>query len=245
MSNSISLSPDEKLVIIPDVHNKCLAAEKIILRENPGKVLFLGDYFDGFYDTVKDADNTSKWLARSLQQKDRVHLIGNHDLSYMTDNPKLKCTGYELSKHRTIKNNDIPWSRMMLFCWVDDWLCTHAGLSNEFYIQQKTKESDSVQKVLEMSRHDFENIDDDDYSHVFFQAGLLRGGPSPVGGILWCHYGEFVDIPGVKQIFGHTRSEAIRHRQTRDSEHYCIDTQLNHYAVYQDRTMKIKPAGHI
>ena len=88
--NSIRLSADESLVIIPDLHNKCDLAEKIIRRENPDKVVFLRDYFDDFYDTVEDADNTSKWLLGSLRHQDRVHLIGNHDLSYMTENPKAK-----------------------------------------------------------------------------------------------------------------------------------------------------------
>lgn len=243
--NSICLLPDEKLVIIPDLHNKYDLAEKIILMENPDMVVFLGDYFDDFNDTVEDADNTSKWLLGSLQHLDRVHLIGNHDLSYMTDNPKLKCTGYRQSKHETIQNSGIPWGRTKLFCWVDDWLCTHAGLTNEFYMQQKTKNADSVQKVLDLSRHDLESIDDQDYFHAFFQAGFSRGGSSPVGGILWCHYDEFVDIPGVRQIFGHTRDKVVRHGKTSISEHYCIDTQLNHYAVYRDRTMKIKPVGRL
>lgn len=237
--------PDENLVIIPDLHNKCDLAEKIIRSERPDRVVFLGDYFDDFYDTVEDADKTSKWLLRSLQHRDRVHLIGNHDLSYMTENPKLKCTGYERSKHEAIRNNNIPWGRAKLFCWVDDWLCTHAGLANDFYMQQKTKGADSVQKVLELSRHDLERIDDRDYFHAFFQAGFSRGGSSPVGGILWCHYGKFVDIPGVRQIFGHTRDRFVRHEKIGDSEHYCIDTQLNHYAVYQNRAMEVKSVGRL
>ncbi len=72
---------NEKLIIIPDLHNDYFTAEKIIKKENRDKVLFLGDYFDDFYDTLEDADNTAKWLTKSLQQKNRVHLIGNHDLS--------------------------------------------------------------------------------------------------------------------------------------------------------------------
>ena len=234
----LSVSADEKLVIIPDIHNKCDAAERIISNENPDKVVFLGDYFDSFYDTVEDADCTSKWLAKSLRQKGRTHLIGNHDLSYMTCNPQLRCTGYDPAKHEIIRQNNIPWNKMSLFCWADDWLCTHAGLTRQFYMRQK---SDSVRSFLEMSRHDLENMDAD-CAHPFFQAGFRRGGTEPVGGILWCHYDEFADIAGVRQVFGHTRDNIIRHKKTGNSEHYCIDTQLNHYMVYQAHAMKVKPA---
>ena len=234
------LLPDEKLVIIPDIHNKYPVAEKIIREERPDMVVFLGDYFDDFGDTVEEAAGTARWLAESLRQKDRIHLIGNHDLSYMTDNPRLKCTGYGPDKHEVIRGHGIRWDMMRLFCWADDWLFTHAGLSRGFYEQVRAGESDSVHDILEQSRRDLENIGDEGYSHTFFQAGFSRGGTVPVGGILWCDYGEFADIPGTRQVFGHTRAGDVRHKKTAHSEHYCIDTQLNHYAVYQARTMRVR-----
>lgn len=236
--NLSSLQLDEKLLILPDIHNKYRKAEEIIKYEEPDRILFLGDYFDDFGDTVKDADDTSRWLADSLNTKNRTHLIGNHDLSYMTDNPELKCTGYTTDKHEVICNNKIPWDKMLLFCQVDDWLCTHAGLSLEFYIQHKT--ADTVWEFLEKSRHDLKKIDDVTYAKIFFQVGSSRGGTDSVGGILWCDYGEFTDIPGIKQIFGHTRGNSVRYKKTVDSEHYCIDTMLNHYAIYENSTMQVR-----
>ena len=61
-----------KTIIIPDIHNDYFTAEKIIKKENPNKIIFLGDYFD---DTVKDLENTAKWLVKSLKQENRIHLI--------------------------------------------------------------------------------------------------------------------------------------------------------------------------
>ena len=240
VSDSADLAPNETLVIIPDIHNKHQIAEEIIDMEEPDMVVFLGDYFDGFGDTVEDAANTAKWLNKSLDHGNRIHLIGNHDLSYMTYNQNLKCSGYSADKHAAIKSQNVKWDKLRMFYWVDDWLCTHAGLTDKFYRQQKINESDSIQKIIECSKRDLENIHDPDYKHAFFQVGFSRGGNSPVGGTVWCHYDEFEDIPGVKQIFGHTRSDHIRHKKTENSEHYCIDTVLNHYAVYQAGVMKIK-----
>ena len=142
-----------KTLIIPDIHNDYLTAEKIILKENPDKIIFLGDYFDDFDDTVQDAINTAKWLKKSLKQENRIHLIGNHDLSYMTDNPNLKCMGYTVDKHTAIKKHSIDWNKLLMHYWIDEkWLCTHAGFSNDFLKQLRIKKSDSIQKVLDLSK---------------------------------------------------------------------------------------------
>ncbi len=231
----------DNLLIIPDIHNDYFIAEKIIKKENPDKIIFLGDYFDDFDDTVQDAINTAKWLKKSLKQKNRIHLIGNHDLSYMTDNPNLKCAGYSIDKHKAIKEQGIEWNKLRMHYFIDEkWLCTHAGFSNDFLKQQSTKKSDSIQNVLDFSKNDLEKIDDEDYTHPFFQVGFSRGGSNDVGGPLWCDYDEFVDIPGTNQIFGHTPNYIVRHHKTKKSEHYCIDTKLNHYAVYRDEVMCVK-----
>ena len=231
----------DKTIIISDIHNDYLTAEKIISKENPEKIIFLGDYFDDFDDTVQDAINTAKWLKKSLQQENRIHLIGNHDLSYMTDNPNLKCMGHREDKHKAIKEHNIDWNKLLMHYWIDDkWLCTHAGLSNDFFKQQCNKKSDSIQKILDFSKRDLEKIDDKNYIHSFFQVGFSRGGSNGVGGPLWCDYDEFVDIPGINQIFGHTPNQFVRHNETKNSEHYCIDTRLRHYAVYQDDVMYVR-----
>ena len=142
-----------KIIIIPDIHNDYLTAEKIIKKENPDRIVFLGDYFDDFHDIIQDAKNTAKWLKKSLQQENRIHLIGNHDLSYMADNPNLKCTGYRIEKHREIKKYHIDWNKLKIHCWIDDkWLCTHAGFSNDFFKQQCAKKSNSIQQVLDFSK---------------------------------------------------------------------------------------------
>lgn len=230
-----------KIIIISDIHNNYLTAEKIIEKENPDKIIFLGDYFDDFDDTVQDAINTAKWLTKSLKIENRVHLIGNHDLSYMTDNPDLKCSGYTEEKHTVIKKQSIPWNTLKMYYWLDEkWLCTHAGMSNLFVKQHRTKKSDSIQQVLDVSQKDLEHIDDVNYAHSFFQIGFCRGGSSAVGGPLWCDYTEFAPIPGINQIFGHTRGDFVRYNGTKNLEYYCIDTSLNHYAVYQNHVMKIK-----
>jgi len=237
-------TPGEKILIIPDIHNKHEVAERIIDEESPGRIIFLGDYFDDFYDAPEDTEGTAKWLAESLERANRIHLIGNHDLSYMTKNPNLRCAGYTERKHHVIDGCGIPWGKLHLYGWIDgSWLCTHAGLSDGFFREIKQKDSDSPAETLRLAEKDLENIDKTGHEHVFFQAGFRRGGNNAVGGILWCDYDEFKDIPNTNQIFGHTQDNAVRHSKAENAEHYCIDTGLRNYITYSDKKIVVNAAN--
>ncbi len=238
MSENVS---EERCIIIPDIHNDFQTAEKIIQYEKPDKVVFLGDYFDSFYDTGRDAARTAEWLVKSLKTKNRVHLFGNHDLGYMTGNRNLKCSGFAEEKYHSIKRHSIPWKELGAYYWLDkNWLCTHAGVSYDFLKQHGSSKTDSIHKILDLSKKDLEKIDDESFAHTFFQVGYFRGGSNGVGGPLWCDYDEFVPIPGLNQIFGHTKSDSVRYVRAENSVNCCIDTGLDHYAVYHEHTVKIK-----
>jgi hypothetical protein len=224
-----------KTIIIPDIHNNYTKAEAMIDREKPDQIVFLGDFFDNIGNTLEDTSNTAQWLKDSLEKPDRVHIIGNHDLSYMSDNDSIKCSGYNELKHSIIKSTKIDWRKLVFHYWLDDWLCTHAGLTRDYYIEYKQKDQSVKDFLVQQSSEAMENISDG-YDHRLFNASMSRGGSSKVSGILWCDYDEFVDIPGVKQIFGHTNRRHIRY----SNYHICIDTGLKHYGVYQNREMKVK-----
>ena len=230
-----------KVIIIPDIHNKHDIAESIIGAESPCQTVFLGDYFDSVGDDARTAKGTAAWLAWSLGRKDRIHLVGNHDLHYMTDNPNFLCSGYSPEKKSTIDQYDIDWTRLRLYFWIQhDWLCTHAGLSNRFFVLQQRGRLETVVDVLRRSDKDLKDLANVNVNHPFLQAGMLRGGRHSVGGLVWCDYEEFEDVPGVRQIFGHTRGPHVRHHAEGDAEHYCIDTVLRNYAVYEDRQLSVR-----
>lgn len=233
-----------KTLIIPDIHTKHSIAESIITYEKPDKTIFLGDYFDEFGETHEMVNNAAIRLKNSLQKNDRIHLIGNHDLNYMSENRNLKCSGFEYSKFNIIKSHNLQWYKMKLFCWVNDWLCTHAGFSNILY--NMISNDLSVNDTLNLSVDDLQNIDDESFQFKFINAGISRGGSESTGGIIWCDYDEFIDIPGIKQIFGHTRDQKVRRVKNKDSsEHICLDTVLKDYAVYEDETMIVKSVQDI
>ncbi len=219
-------SKDMRTLIIPDIHNKFIDAEVMIAHEKPDNIIFLGDYFDGFNDSPEIAYQVASWLKDSLTKTNRIHLIGNHDISYMT-NGKHGCAGWDGAKQMFINKVKINWKLLEHYCWVGDWLCTHAGLSNEFYKAYKDKE-ESTNDFLHRYSTDLE------LKSRLYDVSPFRGGIDAFGGILWCDYDEFVDIPNLKQIFGHTHGEL---RQT--EKHICLDTFLEYYAIYNGE-MKVK-----
>lgn len=73
------------------------------------------------------------------------------------------------------------------------------------------------------------------FRHWSWMASFRRGGYAPVPGFLWTDISEFVPIPGINQMFGHTRGSFPRSLKTDTSINYCIDTslkfKLHHVAV--------------
>ena len=236
------MSSPYKTLIIPDIHNKHEIAEDIINAERPDLTVFLGDYFDDRGDGPKEAAATARWLADSLDHdSDRIHLIGNHDLHYMSDNKNLRCSGFAEEKRDVIRSCGIKWSNLKLYYWLNSgtrgpdtrWLCTHAGFSNTLFEQHRNDTTETIHDVLARANHDLSRVHDDSVSLVFLEAGRSRGGANDVGGLVWCDYAEFEDILHTSQIFGHTRGHNVRHGISKEicSEHYCIDTILCNYII--------------
>lgn len=213
-----------KTLIIPDIHNKWFEAEEIINKEKPDKVVFLGDYFDDFNDTLEETEQTAEWLKKSLTNPDRTHLLGNHDLSYL--NTSYACPGFSEGKLFVIQNTKVDLTKLLHYCWVGNWLCTHAGLSYEFY--KAFSLGGTVDDFLKY-------YSSSEMKHRLYQCSPFRGGRDGLSGIVWCDYDEFVDIPNIKQIFGHTHGEL---RQTEN--HVCLDTWLKYYGVYNGKLKIVK-----
>lgn len=212
-----------KILIIPDIHTRFNEAELIIEKEKPDNVVFIGDYFDAYGDSPEIAFQVAQWLKESLEKPNRLHLLGNHDLSYL--DPKHPCSGFSQVKLFAIRSAKVDLSKLQHYCWVGDWLCTHAGLTRGFltaYNHKNLHINDFLQDMLE---HNKERL---------YDCSSFRGGVDAYSGIVWCDYNEFEDIPNVKQIFGHTKGSL---RQTEN--HICIDTALAYYAVYEDGKMRV------
>ncbi len=212
-----------KYLIIPDVHNRCEVAENIIKKVKPNLTIFLGDYFDDFYDDPHIVTDVAHWFKESVHKKDRIHLCGNHDVHYwFKDNIKTRCSGYD--QYKSIAINDIvetrDWEKLKFFYVLDGkWLLSHAGVHPVWVNPDSFKSSEissaKLEDVIGKLKYDSKDAIKNLYAngeHWFTYAGFSRSYRSrSYGGLLWCDWTqEFSPIKGIHQIVGHTPQRSLK-----------------------------------
>jgi hypothetical protein len=232
---------DQPRLVIPDIHHK-VEAVNTIRRTHPGiPAIFLGDYFDDFHDTPAHMRATCQWLKAALEDPADQFLLGNHCFAYLSYELGVRwgfCSGWTLAKQQIFHeyfpaDTLLERSQWMLQC--QGWLISHAGLSNEIYRSfSKRKTSDEIFHWVA----DAGNALTAGVAHPAFLAGVDRGGPQRVGGILWCDWERFKPIPGIRQTVGHTPGMEVRYK----TGNVCLDTHLAHYGLLENRNLTILPS---
>jgi hypothetical protein len=64
-------------LIIPDIHHKVGMVERIRANHPGMPAIFLGDYFDDFYDTPAHMEVTCRWLKQAIGRGQDTFLLGN------------------------------------------------------------------------------------------------------------------------------------------------------------------------
>lgn len=200
-----------KTLIIADLHNKVHWVEKCIEEVNPDLTVFLGDYFDSFDETPECARQTAQWLKKSINQPNRVHLLGNHDMPYRFPiNFHLLCPGFTHEKSIIINevlDSGELWRKTKSFYWVDGWLLSHAGINLHLLHPIKGFDLDDLLKFEENSLAKCSA----GISTPMFGCGRSRGGNNKCGGITWQDFdADFTPLEGINQIVGHTPHSKVR-----------------------------------
>lgn len=203
-----------KILIVPDIHSKKYILDKFIDlilvngRFVYDKVIFLGDYIDGFVESNEDmlyCLNTVINLKKKYMDK-VVLLLANHEMSYL---------GYPCSGHR-FEIEDIV-TRMLKeninlfnFCYaINDFVFSHAGITNswlngfKFDIDKISKRywdvNAEIQRIVNMINN---NILDVSIPGYYRSRGLCNTS----GSCVWADKKELITdyIPYFSQIVGHT-----------------------------------------
>lgn len=245
-----------KTIIIPDIHHRVYWIEDFLSLLVYDYVIFLGDYFDDFFDTLEDALKTAIWLKESLYKPGRIHLLGNHDLWYRFPyNKNLTTTGNTYEKESIIRAilNEDDWKLLRLYYYEQNYILSHAGihinLINE-YIANNIDTFDKditdniatfyIDKVIRPACEDALEDAKDGLKNSWLSAGIVRGGTQEVGGITWLDWVyEFQPISNLNQIVGHTLLESIGKKITKDSKNYCIDTNNEYIGMLENGEFKI------
>ena len=191
------------------------AIESTIAKVKPNRTVFLGDYFDSFFDTVEMTDQTCKWLRSSLDKPNRIHLLGNHDIPYLFDfDGTWRKNGWSEEKNAIVRSYNMPIDKFKMSYFEDGWLMTHAGIDAELF------------KI--------ESVDGAKDSCVEALAALNAGREHPLLsdlGCLWIRWNRW-EPTLCNQIFGHTAGDQIRERRKNGLTSICLDAPAR-YAILE------------
>lgn len=193
-------------LVIADIHNDFAQAEAWIeqLAGRFQSVVFTGDYFDshGTTDTMEGMASTAAWLQHSLGRPERIHLVGNHDLSYLFPGKFTACSGFTDEKQAALA----PFLRAPVFQRlrsageVDGWLLTHAGIHRQLC---KDLRPEQVLPAIETQWAELQAGG----QPPLFACGYARGGNRCVVRIIPPHRcGLFLPIGGGEKVGAGSRA---------------------------------------
>ena len=232
----------EELIIIPDVHGRDFWRDAV--RENPGgRFIFLGDYLDPYGDEGVTLPEAFRGLQEIVSLKeahpDRITLLwGNHDLHYLY--PELMGSRYDWTHAE--RNARFFSDHQALFSMAYEtrvagrrFLFSHAGVGKGWVLGNwPSLHMDELSAGLfnEMTGHP-------SFMSALGEASAYRGGDNPYGSMVWadCLEQEETEnrLPGIVQIFGHTRMEAPWNL---DDKVYCLDCRRCFYLDGADGTVR-------
>jgi len=202
-----------KTLVIPDIHQDLTGLNKIFKLENLDsfdEIIFLGDWFDSFYEPPKVASfkDTCLFLRDLIcnnKQGKMIFLVGNHDLAYIYNNKKsgysnvIKsntywCSGVTKSKISTFRQ--VFYDKSLRDDWFfcnfkiahrsQGWIFSHAGVINR-QIPYNMTVNQVIDNVLPDVWLNFRNVTYRQNA-LISAVGVARGGQDNVGGLLWLDY---------------------------------------------------------
>jgi hypothetical protein len=237
-----------KTLIVPDIHDKISIVQHILEKEKWDRVVFEGDFFDDFPTGQKEATLTARYLKSIINDERFTFLLGNHDIHYLWPYlGSVRCSGYEKIKSAAVERElvDLPEirKRFKLYCWVDDWLVSHAGVSAGLLPDKF--DMANFKEWLETETQNCWKMLGQGNIHKFLAAGRDRGGHAWTGGLNWCDWNSFVAIANTNQLVGHSIGRDVRLHVGINSHNYCIDTNLRHYAIIEDGVLDIREVAKL
>ncbi len=254
-----------KTLIIPDIHQRIVLVEDVLKKETYDEVVFLGDWFDSFFEPPHVASFLDTCLfLRDLMtdhpNRDKfVFLLGNHDVQYIYLNKahshtnivpirEYYCSGFSKNKAKQFRkvffdNNlrdEFFTKKIKLAHKSQGIIYSHAGLMPD-HLNFNESVDELIDKVLPDVWVNFRNFSHN-RNYFITDVGRCRYGNAQIGGLLWLDgRHEFTPSKHIgKQIFGHTTFvEPEVYAQGEAHESWCLDTE-KHYGVVDDGVLSVK-----
>lgn len=259
--------PPMKTLVIPDVHQRISSLEGVLsLEKDYDEVVFLGDWFDSFFEPPKVAsfEQTCELLRNLVlehpQRSKFVFLLGNHDISYIAENRNFStkrisksldyfCSGFTASKAKKFRRHfydrglrdEFFLANFKLAHRSQGWTFSHGGVMPD-HIPYGYDIDRLVNELLPEVWRNFRNLS---FRHnwLISGAGVGRGGYSKIGGVLWLDWNmEFKATERVgRQVFGHTRvNQPSVESMNTACESWNLDTEKD-YGIIIDGRLITRP----
>lgn len=253
MRNMEISSNKQTILLFSDVHQEIDKLEAILKKENYDIAVCLGDWFDSFYyNTEEDWEKTCAFLKKWLFKPNFYSCIGNHDIQYFFGNKTTICSGYYPKKDRLITERFGSFfpairEKFLWYLWIDDFLCSHAGVNNYHFPPNLQVNKAGITKWLNEQIKFAEPALYNGGYHWLYGAGAARGGRQNIGGITWQDFdSEFQPISGLKQIVGHSSHRTVLNHiedgnvDLTKANDLDIDCHLNEYVTILNGNLTIK-----
>lgn len=244
---------NKTILLFSDPHQEIDRVEYLLKRENYDIAVCLGDWFDSFdYNETEHVKQTCKFLKNWIFKDNFYTCWGNHDLPYFYDNPHTIVSGYTTEKNKLISkligNFIVPIREKFLwYLWIDDFLCSHAGLNPVHIPPFQHVETENLSTWLNRQTNVADMCLINGGYNWMYVAGESRGGRAKIGGITWQDFDvEFEPIDGLKQIVGHSHHPTVLPHVTDGNLNYAecdnldIDCGINEYLMIYKGKVTIK-----
>ncbi len=199
-----------KYVFVGDVHGKVECVEAALAKD--GKKIFVGDFIDSYDRTTEDHKDCYDLVFDAIEKGEAEAIFGNHELSYILPH-KHRCSGWSPERQLLMTHYGPTITKLFkpYIFLKPDLLVSHAGICNTLW-EDEMLTMENMERVLQDWWPDV--------SSAMHYIGKYRGGSAPYGGLFWCDFNvEFDPVPGLNQIFGHTRGKGLR----QNDNAWCID----------------------
>ena len=218
---------ENDLIIIPDIHGRGFWRDAVG-RHPDGRFIFLGDYLDPYGSegiTTEEAFQSLEDIVRFKEEHpDKVTLLwGNHDLHYLY--PELMGSRYDFDHAK--RNGHFFQDHQTLFKMAYEteaagkrFLFSHAGVGMGWL-----RDNFPGLRAEEVNATLFNDL----IGYPAFMSALAdvsayRGGDKKFGSMVWADVQEQGEdenrLPGIIQVFGHTRMGMPFNYENRI---YCLD----------------------
>ena len=231
-----------KTVAIGDIHGRGVW-QYIVQKENPDRLVFIGDYFDAFEIPYLDQMYNFKQIVHYARTsgKEVILLIGNHDVHYQrwAINAGENYSGYQtIHAFDICKELELNEDIMQMAYKMDNFLFTHAGITQTWLELMDIDDNENmVDNINNFAKYK---------PSVFAFGSVGRGGyVDPYGDNIWQNptwvrprslMKDSKDLNYI-QVVGHTTQNQIDIKGKATGGHYYfIDTldTSGEYLIIED-----------